>query len=154
MAPLKPLIVGVSPGPSKLKTIDQSPIMGWTGKRLAKLLHMSLQIYALEFERVNLFGESGREKTATSAEFLCAASWIRSMYDLKERVGAVFLGKRVANAFGWFPVNDTEFMQCEQTGRLCVCIPHPSGLNRYYNDPNNREHVIKVLSFFKSKALL
>ena len=78
------------------------------------------------------------------------ANAIRLAVQLDGRV-VVFLGKQVANAFGckgrWFhwrearlPIGDPR-VQCR-----CAIVPHPSGRNRFWDDPENVQEARRFLS--------
>lgn len=50
------------------------------------------------------------------------------------RIAFVFVGRRVAQAFGWY---GAYFEWGELRGRRVVTMPHPSGINHWWNDPHN-----------------
>ncbi len=64
----------------------------------------------------------------------------------------VLLGQNVAGAFGakgaaymnWYEMRNPQNMT-EVVIAKCVVIPHPSGVNRHYNRPSNRDTVAKFL---------
>lgn len=53
-----------------------------------------------------------------------------------KRVAWVFMGKRVAAAYGW---RGEYFEWGELNGRRIATFPHPSGINMWWNDPANVE---------------
>lgn len=76
--------------------------------------------------------------------------------------GFLMLGKRVANAFTWYSMGDVlapiprskiEYLTwnwvVDSQGRRkpAIVIPHPSGLNHWWNDEGNRE---RAREFFRS----
>jgi hypothetical protein len=52
------------------------------------------------------------------------------------RVAFVYVGKRVAAADGW---RGPYLQWGEHRGRLVATLPHPSGINQWWNDPANVE---------------
>lgn len=55
----------------------------------------------------------------------------------------ILLGREVAKAFG---LDDMAEVSTVDRGRATIyLIPHPSGLNRWYNDADNRSRVARVL---------
>ena len=58
----------------------------------------------------------------------------RKLDGLPRRPALVFLGLRAARAFDWRGAY-FEWGQCR--GRRVVTVPHPSGVNRWWNEPAN-----------------
>lgn len=95
------------------------------GHRLCtRVLNMSRAAYLKEFDRTNL----------------CAGKW--SMKEARDsaaklrlsRIGIVALGSKVSRAFG---LKFEPFKLVESSGVFFAVLPHPSGLNRIWNDPLN-----------------
>ena len=56
-------------------------------------------------------------------------------FDLPSYAVVLLAGQRVAKAFG---VKARYFEPCLLRGRVCYVVPHPSGVNRWYNVEINR----------------
>lgn len=67
---------------------------------------------------------------------------------MPKRVKFVFVGKRVAQAFSWY---HPYFEWGEINGRFVVTMPHTSGINQWWNAPENR---IEAASFIDSLVAL
>lgn len=66
-----------------------------------------------------------------------------------KRVTLVFMGKRVALAFGW----RGEYLEWGTlNGREVVTMPHPSGVNRWWNDPRNVESARQFVASLKNRT--
>lgn len=151
----KHLIIGQAPGPKKIHTMDRGPIMGQTGRRLAGLLETPFHIYELEYERVNLIdlhiGKSGKGDLFDDVQAAVNAEHLKANKDrFAHYSGVILLGPRVAKAFkldgGRPPIYFVKpFFSCSQ----CLVIPHPSGVNRWYNQEHNRQSAITMLRRFK-----
>lgn len=142
---MKPLIIGEAP--SKNEVLPR-PISGRVGKRLASLCGLTLEEFLQHFDRVNLLHvrQDTKEK---GFEFDVKAARIeagRIMSTLVRDQVVLLLGRRVANAFGF--QKHAYFEQLFFIGRSNMCInpgmgpdvrvmPHPSGVNRWYNEPAN-----------------
>lgn len=125
------LIIGQAP--SRTSDPDE-PLTGRSGRRLADLLGVAFDV-VLTSERRNLNhkwtqkngrdGFDGREAADTAERIMSE--------DGPKRV--VILGAKVAGAFGltWKPLHSERAF-----GRSFLMIPHPSGLNRWWNDSKNR----------------
>lgn len=119
----KPYVVGEAPGPRPGVPLEAAR------KRLAGLCGVSPSVLADRMEWVNLlaawpgYGPSGGSTFPMDAAREAAAR-------LSEVRPLILLGKRVAKAFGveqpWFWWVDN-----------IAVVPHPSGLNRWWNDPQN-----------------
>jgi len=116
------------------------PFSGKSGKRLAKLAGMTHDEFLRTFKCKNLLDEyPGSKGKGDSFDALKARE--RAIYELmkwKERDVIILCGRKVASAFR------REEPYCEWTGRIVV-IPHPSGANYLWNDPNTGEKVARVL---------
>jgi hypothetical protein len=125
---MKPLLIGLAPG----RIGDGEPLAGLCGRRLADLCDLDLDAYLARFDRINLY------PCQIDRLYLSEA---RRMADrLAERVAAreiaVFLGSDVGRAF----LVRSPFFQWTKLSRDCgdvVVAPHPSGRNRWWNNPAN-----------------
>lgn len=128
-----PILVGEAPS----STSDPSrPFSGRSGARLAALLGRELDSV---FELVNLLpaypGRAGkgsgfdRELARARAAEIAATRGDRLL---------ILVGHRVAAAFGL----DGDYL-VERDG--AIVFPHPSGINRFWNDPANVTRARRVL---------
>ena len=126
---MKPLLVGESNpyGADPRYALYPLP-KGSAGDRLCRLvLQMGLREYVKAFERVNLC--AGPWSTPGARE---AARRIFLARDyLKDGSQVVMLGAKVTNAFGF------NFAPFVVYAERFVCLPHPSGLSRAWNDPGS-----------------
>jgi uracil-DNA glycosylase len=132
---VKPLIVGEAP--SKNEHVPR-PISGRIGRRLAACAGMTLERFLASFDRVNLLEvrqdtkEKGFEFDVKAA--LASARMLRDMMFFKHRPAILLLGTRVARAFEVKANYFDEFTLCDAKAYM---LPHPSGINRWWNDPDN-----------------
>ncbi len=135
---MKPLLIGEAP--SKNQT-DPHPLEGRIGRKLAECAGLSYDAYLDMFDRVNLLAvrqdtkEKGFEfdmKAARESALLMRQSGI-----MRDR-SVVLLGNRVAEAFGVRSIRFFHGHPHGQGGMLWV-MPHPSGINRWWNDPDHHE---------------
>lgn len=122
------------------------PVTGRIGARLMRLCGgLSLRDYCLLFGRLNLLaefpGKNGKGDAFPIDEARRRAAWIsRSLGGRR----VVLLGGGVARAFGlsrprlleWTRIQDFE----------AAVVPHPSGINRWWNDPENEAKAAEFLT--------
>jgi uracil-DNA glycosylase len=128
---MKPAIVGEAPS---MRT--SRPFAGRSGERLAELSGLaSLEALRDRFRLVNLLGHwpgpdaSGKGSAFPMQEARSAAATLRLPS------GSLLCGRRVAAAFGLAAA--PYFAWCDVDGRRVAVIPHPSGVSRWWNDPEN-----------------
>lgn len=136
---MKPLIVGEAPSKNE---ITERPIEGRIGRRLAACCDMSLDAFLAHFDRVNLLHvrqdtrEKGFEFDGAAANHAAIQMRADNAF-VKDRI-VLLLGRRVAMAFGcpqgyferWF-IDEAE----------AYVLPHPSGVNRWWNMAANEERM-------------
>jgi uracil-DNA glycosylase len=138
---VRPLIVGEAPGAG-----DGPVLAGRCGEKLAEFAGVgSYAELAARFDLRNLLDvraeREGRGDFFPPSAALQAADVLRACLSKDDRV--VLLGGRVARAFGvarygffrWYDLDSAR----------AVTIPHPSGVNRLYNDEIVRERAAKAL---------
>lgn len=134
---MKPLIIGEAP--SKHGDPDK-PIEGKIGNRLAHAGGITFEDYMACFERVNLLHVrqeySGKGSAFNKAEALEHANKLQKQFVAGRTI--LLLGKRVAEAFG---LNGDYFDVHFVNDAHVYVIPHPSGVNRWWNDPENRSRM-------------
>lgn len=139
------LLVGEAPS----RTGDPTkPLTGRVGRRLAALAGLSTFQYLRRTERMNLLdrwpGSAGKGSAFPLVEARSAA-WKKLSAFVGRRV--VLVGRRVADALDlddpylgpWRCVVLDDGGNSPPASRafLCAVIPHPSGVNRWWNDPKN-----------------
>lgn len=108
-----------------------------TAKKLNSLVGRKITFY-------NLFEAEpekwSREEARESAERWCLQYGPR----LGNDVPLLLLGTKVCDAFG---IENPHWLEvyASQLWRPMVAVPHPSGLNRWYNDPENEERARRML---------
>lgn len=131
---MKPLIVGQAPGPN---TDPAEPLSGASGRRLAALCELSVNDFLDRFERVNLMdrfpGKAGKGDAFRMDRARRAALRLSQRFEKRK---VVLLGNRVARAFEVKPIWPAgNFVP--MWGGFVTVVPHPSGISRWWNDPEN-----------------
>jgi len=116
---------------------------------LAFLCGISIPEYLNTFERINLLRDWPGKQGKGDAFFLDEAKKVADRIQLKGRM-VVLLGKNVAKAFG---VSQLPWMTWAELrdGRVAV-LPHPSGLNLWYNVLENSKRAQKFMKYVLKKA--
>lgn len=143
---MKPLIVGEAPSKNE---VTERPIEGRVGRRLADCCCISLDEFLHRFDRVNLLHvrqdtkEKGFEfdEAAASQE----AHRMATTLDFNDRPFVLLLGKRVAAAFG----AHANYFEAQHVGTRTTLyvLPHPSGVNRWWNDPENHRKICDFMQY-------
>lgn len=135
---MKPLLIGQGPGRGK-----GEPLAGRAGKKLAQLAGLSLDDFLEATERINLLprwlGKNGKGDQAPPRLLRNAARQLIHSGILDGRAVLV-VGLATAKAI------DRE-AECRRTWHQ-VTIPHPSGINRWWNEPKNEQLASRVLREF------
>lgn len=136
---MKIAIVGQAPS----RTSDPAaPLSGPVGQRVRRLLKLSDEEWARAFKAnaVERFpGKLGRGDAFPLAR--ARREVARLSDDLAGRLVFV-LGKRTAKALGVEPT----FLQLSRGPRFdSIVVPHPSGVNRWWNDPANRRRAQRAI---------
>lgn len=134
---MKPLLIGEAPSKNEH---PPTPLEGRIGRRLAACAGLSFEEFLERFDRVNLLDvrQDTKEKGFEFDMEKASKSARRMYWTLENGRTIILLGKRVAAAFAlpseyfqplrWAPVDLTFYV-----------VPHPSGVNRWWNDPANVE---------------
>lgn len=130
---MKPLIIGEAPSKN---AITDRPIEGRIGKRLASAAGLSYERFLDHFDRANLLSIR-QDVVGTGFTFnILAAKVAASRLAEKFEPGQIvlLLGGRVSESFGLH----SGYFEEHVVNEACVYIlPHPSGINRWFNDPRN-----------------
>lgn len=95
--------------------------------------------YLIGFDRRNLvIGEWNRQRAKISADTM------KEEFRGADRVIAL-LGKDVQRAFG-VEADPLDRVRFSASGPRYYCVPHPSGMNQWYNVPANRNAVGVLLA--------
>lgn len=144
---MKPLLIGEAPG----KHNDGLPLRGRIGKRLAAMSGLTLDQLDRRTERINLLPNwPGKSPGGHGAAFpmrqaIFAALRLSIKFEKQDRAVLLF-GKRVGRAFA---LHGPYFTYYKWGRAVVVVLPHPSGVNRWYNVPKNR----RKMAWFMKKLL-
>lgn len=146
---MRPLLIGQAPG---RRTDPEEPLSGRCGARLADLCGVELPEFMERFERVNLLdrfpGKAGKGDKFPIDKARKAAIDVLLFNPVRDR-RVVMLGGNVAKAFG-FPASEPMFWSRVDGAAFWVAFfPHPSGVNRWFNEPSN---VSKARRFWTALA--
>jgi uracil-DNA glycosylase len=130
---VKPLIIGEAPSKNEA---TERPIEGRIAKRLAKCAGLSLEEFLEHFDRVNLLHVRQDTKDKGFLFDLPAAKVeaTRIVTTIKPHQVVILLGGRVAEAFG---IHHEYFVEVPLGEGFAYIVPHPSGVNRWWNSPYN-----------------
>ncbi len=139
-------LVGQAPGP---KGDPRKPLVGAAGRKIAALLGMKWSEYLERTARANVFfRHQGKNGKGDAFPMIEARRRARRMRFAKATRAVVFFGKATAAAFG-FARNDffePLAVMIKDDGRIGppgrvvfgFVAPHPSGINLWWNDEENR----------------
>ena len=140
----KILLIGQAPS----RTGDpNTPLLGRLGNKITSICGLTESEYRRQFDRRNVLpkwpGRNGKGDAFPLNEARKRAR--RMLPDITSR-RVIFIGKNSARAFG-FKANFLTW-QTFANNRAAI-LPHPSGINRWWNDPKNRRRAGR---FMKSAA--
>lgn len=144
---MKPLIIGQAPS---MEHGEDEALSGRSGARLASFCGMTLEQFMAMFDRENLVrtfpGKAGKGDRFPSRNEAAG---------LTERFRTVVVGRRVvvlgfsvAAAFG---LTMPALTFAPHWGAQFAFCPHPSGVNRWWNEPANLE---RATTFWRDLALV
>lgn len=137
---MRTLLIGQAPS---ARSNPRHPLLGGrSGERLRLCAGLTLKEYVAAFERRNLFdvfpGEAlhgdAFPKHEAYARAAAMTPWILARFG---RV--IFVGANVADAFGF--VGDMFDWRSWIPPVIGARIPHPSGVNLWWNEPHNAKRV-------------
>jgi uracil-DNA glycosylase len=130
------VIIFVGAAPSRVSD-PAEPLSGRSGQRLASILGMSFDRLLLHARRNVNTRFPGRHKGADGFDLLEGLEQARILLSAcREGDLVVLLGVNVARVFGFAYKPLAAF--ANPGGITFFILPHPSGLNRYWNKPSNR----------------
>jgi hypothetical protein len=139
----KELIVFVGQSPS-MNSDPVSPLSNTSGLKLSEMLEISMSEF-LEFARHNLnHYYSGKEGKGDAFDFDIGEESAKKLISMPYR-RYVLLGASVTSCFSisWSPLE-----LWERGDKSFLCFPHPSGINMWYNKPENRKRAKAKLKEF------
>lgn len=150
--PRRPGIL-IGQAPNRSGRADLPLTGGRTGGRLQELMGLSLGSYVRLFSRANLLdawpGSGGPKGDAFPARLArIAAIEMLEAGHLRDRL-VLFVGVGTARAFR-FPAPPLDW--AEHAGTLCACVPHPSGVNLWWNLPENERAARAFLTDLAARA--
>lgn len=136
----KILVIGEAPGDVGP---PDTPLEGAVGRRIAELAGLSWDDYLALTERRNLLAVNPGETWPTAE---AAAAGDEMMPQLFSR-RTILLGQRVARAFGARvpPLQFEPILEGRPDLGKWAVVPHPSGRNRWWNEPENRSAARRFL---------
>ncbi len=138
---MRPLLVGESNpyGSNPKYALYPNPEHSAGGRLCFKVMGLTQREYLERFDRVNLcaVGKWSMKAAKERAALLVAFG---------EPSPVVLLGAKVCGAFflKFEPFKSFQVV-CHAKSRLCVILPHPSGLSRAWNEPGAFERARAVL---------
>lgn len=139
---MKPLLIGPAPA----RTGDPTRVLadGPTGSKLARLCRLSKDEYLAAFDRMNLMAYwPGKHGKGDAFMVDAACLKVAELLPAIRCRPVVFVGHNVARSFRfdapiltWRPFN----------GGVAAVLPHPSGVNRWYNEVANRRRASRFLT--------
>lgn len=140
----KPLLIGQAPS---AETEGRPAFDGRSGRFLASLLGLPLPELFRRLEATNLIGRFPGKAVRPGKGDLFPTEEAKEAAAKLDVTGREVLlaGKKVAAAFGLKKVGWFEPTKLGKGERSAKVIPHPSGVNRWWNDEKNREKAKKVL---------
>ena len=139
---LKSIIIGQAPHNSAVKNF-RPLIDGKCGYKLAEICGIKHEEYARIFDTINLIdeyrGKSGKGDIfpLKEARKKVIEIWPDLNYDI-----IILAGKAVASSFR-IKIDYFQWTQIEN--KNITVIPHPSGINRWWNDDFNKEKAKKFM---------
>ena len=134
----KILFIGQAPGSRAAS--DQQPLVSKNGScRVARIAGLTTEAFLAKAEAVNIFPKwPGRaSKGGHDAFDVEQATRLAAEMTIEGR-HVVYLGRNVARAFG-HPRAEFFATLADARATTAWCMPHPSGANRWWNDPVHRE---------------
>lgn len=141
----RPVLIGEAPGPSRED--GDEPLSGRWERRMARVCSAAetddeAEAWLQQFERRNLLayypGSVEGEDGSLFPPDLAAEAADGLREELEGRL-VLLAGKRVARAFGLSKPDYFEPLpRAPAPGAVAWVVPHPSGINRWWNEPRNR----------------
>ena len=112
---------------------------GRTGTKIQTLAGLDLREYARTFDLVNLLsGWEGKDGNGDAFDLARAKVATRALLRSRTNRAIILVGRAVADAFG-VPGTRPYLAWFLHEGRAMAILPHTSGVNRWWNDPENEK---------------
>lgn len=129
------LVIGQAP--PRRATAEHKPLTGRAGLRLARAADVTLDRLHELIDTANVFPEfPGRAARKGDAFDGAAAKAAAAAVPIDGR-RVIYLGRKVARAFGHRGRIEYMVPLQDQRAQAAWCLPHPSGINRWWNAPGN-----------------
>lgn len=140
------VVIGQAPGRRGPKV----PVGGRSARLLAGLLGITEEQFLDEYERFNLVNRfPGKKGKGDAFPADLARRNARRLQPRLHQRKVVMLGRGVAAAFGIsMPFLDDLVVQRGRSIFKVLLLPHPSGVNHWWNHPRNRERAAEALRYF------
>lgn len=131
-------VVFVGQSPPRAAGPEFRPLSGRSGAMLARVAGIEHDALLARIDALNIFdayqGRAGQRGDAFNRDSATARAAALPVDGRR----VVYLGRAVARAFGHRRV---EYLEPLTDARAAAawCLPHPSGINRWWNDRGNRE---------------
>lgn len=141
------MLVLIGQAPS-VRTDKLSAFAGRTGRRLASWMDLTFETFHRDLTLVNVFDDYPGHRNGKGDAFPTAAARERADAILHRYAGRriVFVGYACASAFNCAHLPPFKWFALQTPVRAYVAkIPHPSGVNTFYNDPANVDRASQFL---------
>jgi len=147
------LLIGAAPSRN---AVPEMPLTGGrSGTRLQQLAGLSLLEYCRLFARANVFGFFPGKAGAKGDRFPVRRAVIEAKAmvasGLLRRRDVVFVGRGVARAFDFRSPDPMTWVDMVPEDCRAAWMPHPSGVNLWWNEPSN---VARARQFLRELAAL
>lgn len=136
---MKPILVGQAPGPNTKPEAALFPHPKTSaGGRLCRLTKLRRREYLERFERVNLLTQfPGAIQNGDAFPLSKARPAAQALEQMFRGRDVILVGRLVATAFGRRELPFFEWTHDPLWNYWTAVIPHPSGRNHWYNNPEN-----------------
>ncbi len=142
-ADVLPVLIGQAPS----RTSDvEKPLSAWPiSSRLCRLCGCNLLAYLSSFQRVNLLREwPGKDSKGDAFDLKLAKKTAEAYFQRFHNRKIILLGGNVSRAFG-LPGDFPLLAFRDVRGSRIAVVPHPSGVNLWWNDPANAKAAGKFM---------
>lgn len=139
---MKPLIIGEAPGKNGDPT---TPIEGRVGRRLAECAGIPFEEFLDTFDRRNLLDVQPQDSGKGAKFNVKSAGRVARELEKHFTLGQIvlLLGQRTASAFRI--INEPYFNCTPINGARVYIVPHPSGVNTWWNSLDNELEMIRFM---------
>lgn len=106
-----------------------------------RLVNLAAEVRHVNMLEENCGSDFDAERARTRAEYLYL--WL--MRRPSRYPYLLLAGQRVAQVMGYDASGNPPFVSFRWAGRCACVVPHPSGVNRWWNDAGNRRKALRYL---------